>query len=289
VTEEDSESISLQEAADRLGVHYMTAYRYVRTGRLAATRVGGQWMVDPAALPAAAHGGPAATGTRPPGRVPGTARGSRDPGRAIAGLGRSLVRGDEAAVWQQVQDQLAYGTEPEALYLQVLGPVMHAIGEAWAAGELDVGEEHQASTVMQRVLGRLGPLFATRGRKRGTIVIGAPPRERHSLPIALLADPLRGRHFEVVDLGADVPVGAFADATVRADRLLAVGVCATTASARSIRETVAALHAATTAPVVLGGAAVASEQVATRLGADHFSAGAGDALAIFESLATGGR
>jgi methanogenic corrinoid protein MtbC1 len=196
------------------------------------------------------------------------------------------VRADEAAAWQQVQDQLAYGTEPEELYLEILAPTMHAIGDAWAGGELDVGEEHQASTVMQRLLGRLGPLFATRGRKRGTIVIGAPPRDRHSLPLALLADPLRGRHFEVVDLGADVPVDAFADATARVDRLVAVGVCATTASARSIRETIAVLHAATTAPVVLGGAAVADGQVARRLGADHFSAGAGDALAIFDSLAT---
>ena len=34
----DPSLITLQEAADRLGVHYMTAYRYVRTGRMPATR-----------------------------------------------------------------------------------------------------------------------------------------------------------------------------------------------------------------------------------------------------------
>ena len=42
--------LGLQEAADRLGVHYMTAYRYVRTGRLPATRIGSQWWVDPGDL-----------------------------------------------------------------------------------------------------------------------------------------------------------------------------------------------------------------------------------------------
>ncbi|MDA8269090.1 MAG: helix-turn-helix domain-containing protein [Actinomycetota bacterium] len=36
-----SDVIGLQQAADRLGVHYMTVYRYVRTGRLPATKVGG--------------------------------------------------------------------------------------------------------------------------------------------------------------------------------------------------------------------------------------------------------
>ena len=41
-----AEPISLQEAASRLGVHYMTAYRYVRTGRLPARRDGAQWFVD---------------------------------------------------------------------------------------------------------------------------------------------------------------------------------------------------------------------------------------------------
>src|SRR6056297_2092647 len=37
--------ISLQDAADELGVHYMTAYRYVRTGRLEAEKAGAVWQV----------------------------------------------------------------------------------------------------------------------------------------------------------------------------------------------------------------------------------------------------
>ena len=39
--------LTLLQAADKLGVHYMTVYRYVRTGRLPATREGGSWQVDP--------------------------------------------------------------------------------------------------------------------------------------------------------------------------------------------------------------------------------------------------
>ena len=37
--------LTLLQVADKLGVHYMTVYRYVRTGRLPATRVGGIWQV----------------------------------------------------------------------------------------------------------------------------------------------------------------------------------------------------------------------------------------------------
>ena len=38
------------EAADLLGVHYMTIYRRVRLGILPARKIGGTWMVDPADL-----------------------------------------------------------------------------------------------------------------------------------------------------------------------------------------------------------------------------------------------
>ena len=37
--------VTLHEAAKRLGVHYMTAYRYVRTGRLPAERDGAHWLI----------------------------------------------------------------------------------------------------------------------------------------------------------------------------------------------------------------------------------------------------
>jgi excisionase family DNA binding protein len=39
------ERVGLGEAADILGVHYMTVYRYVRTGRLAAKRESARWSV----------------------------------------------------------------------------------------------------------------------------------------------------------------------------------------------------------------------------------------------------
>ena len=52
-----AEPISLQEAASRLGVHYMTAYRYVRTGRLPAQRDGVQALRARPGLGAPAAGG----------------------------------------------------------------------------------------------------------------------------------------------------------------------------------------------------------------------------------------
>ena len=38
--------VDLQQAAAELGVHYQTAYRWVRTGKLPADLVGGRYLVD---------------------------------------------------------------------------------------------------------------------------------------------------------------------------------------------------------------------------------------------------
>ena len=52
--------LTLQQAADELGVHYMTAYRYVRTGRLPARRVASGWRIAPSDLAAIVAAGDAA-------------------------------------------------------------------------------------------------------------------------------------------------------------------------------------------------------------------------------------
>src|SRR3984957_19994084 len=39
------QTLTLQEAASQLGLHYMTVYRYVRTGKLPATQEGMSWRV----------------------------------------------------------------------------------------------------------------------------------------------------------------------------------------------------------------------------------------------------
>ena len=43
-------ALTLSEAAVRLGVHYMTAYRYVRLGLLPAQKAGGGWRVQKRAV-----------------------------------------------------------------------------------------------------------------------------------------------------------------------------------------------------------------------------------------------
>jgi excisionase family DNA binding protein len=253
--------ITLQEAADRLDVHYMTAYRYVRTGRLPAEREGVQWMVDPADLKQLRKGRPA--------------RAAAQKGRAAdpEKLALRMVAGDEAGSWALIEAGLTSGMDPLDVHLQLLVPALRAVGDGWERGRWTVADEHRASVVAQRLIGRLGPRFARRGRKRGTVVVGAPAGEQHGLPTAIVSDLLRGAGFEVADLGANTPADSFVGTAQHANRLLAVIIGVTTPDRpAAVRSTIRALRSAgIDAPILLGGAAIGDEAESRRLGADAWT------------------
>src|ERR1700735_2030066 len=106
--------LELQEAADRLGVHYMTAYRYVRTGRLPATRIGSQWWVDPVDLREAGAGATVTGRTRAATRKATQADAARR-------LEDRLVAGDEPGAWTIVESRLGSGTHADDILLDGLG------------------------------------------------------------------------------------------------------------------------------------------------------------------------
>jgi excisionase family DNA binding protein len=255
------ERISLQEAAQRLGVHFMTVYRYVRTGRLPAERDGAHWTVDPADLDRMRAPGPVRRGS-------GSVR-----SEGSAKLVARMVAGDEAGAWSTVEAALASSLEPAEIYHELLVPALRHIGTGWANGSLSIADEHGATAVAQRIIGRLGPRFARRGRKRGTVVLGAAPGDEHSLPCAIVADLLRAARFVALDLGANVPPASFLDAARNANRLVAVMIAATTPGQdRAVRASIRALRAGgVTAPVLVGGGAIENDAHARRLGADGWS------------------
>jgi excisionase family DNA binding protein len=176
----DAGLLSLHEAADRLGVHYMTAYRYVRTGRLSATKAGAQWWVDPRDLAGARQGAAVA------GRSRGRTRQSNRMA-AIRRLEGRLVAGDEPGAWAIIEARLGSGSDPDAVLLDELGLAMRSVGDGWEAGDYTVDDEHRASGVATRLVARLGARFAKRGsagpspaasswgRRRTNCTVSPPP------------------------------------------------------------------------------------------------------------------
>ena len=269
---EPAAELTLHEAADRLGVHYMTAYRYVRHGQLPAEKRGGVWRVRvddldrfrevpaPAARPRIR-------------RAPWAER-----------LEARLMAGDERGSWGVIEAALASGYEVTEIYLDVLSPAMVSIGARWEVGEVDISVEHRATAIAQRLIGRLGPRCVRRGRSRGTVVVGAPAGETHGLPVAILADLVRAEGWEVIDLGADTPASSFAQVVADVVDVAAVGVSITHGDHLDlIAEIVAAVRSVSPdVPVFVGGAAVGGEAEAVARGADGWARSAADLSEMVE-------
>ena len=275
---DDSEIISLRAAAEKLGVHYMTAYRYVRLGTLPAQKVGGTWQVrieDLRPLRSAAAAQPGPIGIR------------WSPYRTQ--LFDRLIAGDEHAAWSIIERALVRGAPARDIHLELMVSVLQDIGDAWAKGNIDIAAEHRASTVAVRLVGRLGPHFARRGPKLATIVIGAAAGDYHSLPLAILGDIMRGEGFTILDLGPNTPPDSFVQSTHTYDDTIAVSISVgSDETLDAARHTAALLHEQVPdIHVFIGGPAITSEHDARNLGADEYGATALDVARRCIELAAG--
>jgi MerR family transcriptional regulator, light-induced transcriptional regulator len=269
--------LNLKQVAAELGVHYMTAYRYVRTGRLPARRVGTGWVIRTADLEEFAN--------QLLQIVPGVEHTSAGNWRERLRL--TLVIGDEMAAWRIIEQALAAGHSPTACYLDLIVGAINEIGDRSQAPTEAVASEYLATATATRLVARLGARFRRPGRTRGTVVFGAPLGEHHVLAISVVADLVRLNSFTCLELGANVPPEAFAGAAKDAYRLVAVGIGVTTATGLGIvQSTIDAVHDVDPLiPIVVGGQAALGPEISGLTSATAWAADGAQAIEIFTDLA----
>jgi methanogenic corrinoid protein MtbC1 len=94
---------------------------------------------------------------------------------------------------------------PETVCLELLREGLSQVGERWYRGEATVQQEHFISELAIRRLESL--IMATPPPIRpGRILAACPPQERHTFGLLLLTFLLRRQGWDVLYLGADVPL-----------------------------------------------------------------------------------
>ncbi len=188
--------MQLRQAADVLGVHYQTAYGWVRKGLLPARKTSHGYEVsddDVSALAARR-----ASGTAPPPQIR-----VRDWAAQAGRLHAAIVSGDETQA-RHLFDRLARGVPLADLCERVVSPALARIGEDWAAGQLAIATEHRASAICERLIAARA--HQPHGRPRGVAVTATPPGERHGLPSLMATACLREDRWLVHHLAYDLPV-----------------------------------------------------------------------------------
>jgi MerR family transcriptional regulator, light-induced transcriptional regulator len=256
--------MQLREAADALGVHYQTAYLWVRQGSLPARKLGRGYEVQDADVRALAE-------RRRRGRPPGRRVGVRDwPGQADQ-LYAAVMAGEETHARHWL-GRLAAGAALVDVCERVIAPALRRVGEEWAAGRVTIAAEHRASAICERLIA--GYAGQPGGRPRGRAVVATPPGERHGLPALMAAACLREDRWLVHHLATDLPVAEVTrlTAAVRAD--LVVFSSATPAGARRARSAAWDAAAADPRPLALAGRPGDSLHDLIRLARDTHKPGA---------------
>jgi DNA-binding transcriptional MerR regulator len=169
----------------------------------------------------------------------------------------------DAAGANAVLDQVLSVHGRDAAMREVIFPYLRELGEAWARSEIDVGQEHFASNLIEsRLLGLASGWDEGRGPRA---VLACAPGEQHSLALAGLGVSLRDRGWRITYLGADTPV-AMITRTVESLRPQHVVISSTMPNGlSSCEDQLRALTASV--PVTLAGAG-ASDRLAERIGAE---------------------
>jgi excisionase family DNA binding protein len=256
--------MQLREAADALGVHYQTAYLWIRQGSLPARKLGRGYEVEEADVRALAE-------RRRRGRPPGRRVGVRDWPAQADQLYAAIMAGEETHARHWL-GRLAAGAALVDVCERVIAPALRRVGDDWAAGRVTIAAEHRASAICERLIA--GYAGQPGGRPRGRAVVATPPGERHGLPALMAAACLREDRWLVHHLATDLPVAEVTRlaAAVRAD--LVVFSSATPQGARRARFAARDAAAADPRPLALAGRPGDSLHDLIRLARDAHKPGA---------------
>jgi MerR family transcriptional regulator, light-induced transcriptional regulator len=236
------EPLELRAAAAALGIHYQTAYRWVRTGHLPARLASGRYVVHPSDIDAVKTA--RATDARPskPGKQRLTTQARR--------MGTALRNGDEATARQISHTLVGEGTTIADLIQHVFVPGLRDLGQDWYDGTLTIWVEHRATGIVERILGGLAP--HPRGRRRGMAMVAAVSGDHHSLPTTMAAVTLRDDNWHVQHLGADMPSAELIRFCSEHDVTIAV-ITLTNPECSQLAETTAIELRTAGTPTIVGG------------------------------------
>jgi MerR family transcriptional regulator, light-induced transcriptional regulator len=188
--------MNLQDAADALGVHYQTVYRWVRSGEITAVKKGASYVISDEEVERFLS--KRTIGEPPPERIQ-----VREWPHHIDRLEALLLAGDELEARASV-DRLSDGGVPLVeLCEELIAPTLARVGDGWHRGRVSIAEEHRATAICERLLARLST--HPRGRPRGVAVVVAAPSDEHGFPSAMAAMALREDRWRVHHLGTQVP------------------------------------------------------------------------------------
>ena len=190
----------------------------------------------------------------------------------------AVLEGDRRKAGQMILKAADEGRSISDLYLQVLQPAQEELGRMWVLGEINVAEEHFATTTTRSVMAQLQARTDRAAANGKSVVAAAVAGNQHDLGPQMVADLFEMVGWRVIQLGANVPAEDLAQAVeyYQAD-LVALAISLAT-QLPALEEAISAVRASSrgsTVKILVGGCGIngIAEPVESQ-GADGFAANA---------------
>lgn len=152
------------------------------------------------------------------------------------------VEGRESDCFRLVDRAITSGNDIVALYQDLITPAMGFVGAWWTDGQIDVGQEHLATGITERIMARVVQLYPTHKRHDGVAVLGCPEGNHHTVGLRMVGDYMKIQGWQVMFLGGNLPSHAFVAAVRRHGAKVALIGCGSIESLDSTVELIRSLR-----------------------------------------------
>ncbi|MBN2839709.1 MAG: homocysteine S-methyltransferase family protein [Coriobacteriia bacterium] len=198
-------------------------------------------------------------------------------------LALAVERGDADSAPGLVDALIAEGTSPQTVIADVLTPAIQRLGDAYGLGEVFLPQLIAAAEAMKAAVERAkSHLPEGTATHEGRVVFGTVKGDIHSIGKDICVSMLESQGFLVEDLGVDVPIETFVQASSAADAVCLSALMTTTLP--NMERAVDAIRAESEVPVFVGGAVV-TRDFADTLGAGYSEDAPGCVRAVRSALA----
>jgi 5-methyltetrahydrofolate--homocysteine methyltransferase len=198
-----------------------------------------------------------------------------------------VQKGNSETVEELVKEALSPGFPAERILNEGLVEGMNIVSEKFKNNECFIPEVLVSAKAMTVGLEILNPRLAeTNVKSRGKVVIGTIQGDLHDIGKNIVAMLLQGAGFEVVDLGADVPIDKFVEAT-KNEKADIVGISAllitTMVNMKTVIEGLKNAGLRGDVKVIVGGAPV-TRDYANQIEADGYAPDAASGVDVAKRL-----
>ncbi len=211
-----------------------------------------------------------------------------DAGKLAATYLLKLLQGDRREAVSLIHDTAAKGWRVADLYAQILIPAQREVGRMWASDEINVAEEHLATSTTKMLMSQLCGRAEARSLNQKVVVAATVPRDQHDVGLQMVTEFFDMDGWRTVPLGANVPTPDLLQAieAFQADLLLLSA--SLNKHLLAVRDTILAIRqypATQHVKILVGGSAFTGvADLAERFGADGYAATAGEAVQIGKGL-----